>query len=48
MALKAMVEESLMVFIWGMCSAVEKMWTLEPARLGSNPGSPTPQLDGLR
>lgn len=24
MALKAMVEESLMVFIWGMCSAVGK------------------------
>lgn len=48
MALKAMVEEFLMVFIWGTCSAMETMWTLEPARLGSNPGSPTPQLDDVR
>ena len=48
MALKAMVGEFLMVFIWGMCSAMEKMWTIEPARLGSTPGSTAPQLDDMR
>lgn len=33
MALKAMVGEFLMVFIWGMCSAMEKMWTMDWVQL---------------